>query len=122
MTETGQNILQYFVGDDKNITVTLYDEDGPEGGNLIPIVGCKFTWVIYNKTTKTILLTKTSDSGEITIDVGNSQITIIMDRDDTLNITPKTYLHECEMLDNNGHYSTMFTGEIQFLLSKANNA
>jgi len=120
MTETGQNILTFFQGDDKTIVVTLYDGD-PDDGNLLPIVGCHFKWVIYNKTTKAIILSKSSDD-DITLDTGNSQIRIAMDRADTLNLTPKTYYHECEMVDNNNHASTVFTGEFQLLLSKANYA
>jgi len=115
MTYTGQNI-EIYQGDTRTLTVTVYDLDG----NITSIAGSTLKWVVYKLSTSAIHISKTTGDGITITDGPNGLFEIALLKVDTLNLLGN-YNHECELVDESGNISTIFTGYFKIIASKANN-
>jgi hypothetical protein len=114
MTVKGQN-FEVFQGENKQLIIAVTDENGA----ALPLTGYDITWVMYNMTNGSILLQKSSDNlGEVSVDTPSSgYVTITLDSEDTENIVPKTYGHQCESIDAFAQHSMLTTGQVDILKS-----
>jgi hypothetical protein len=113
MTATGQN-FEMFQGDTKDIEIPVTDENGA-ALPLDPFT--EIVWVVYKQTTKEEVLRKELGAG-ITVPSA-SLIKISLLPVDTELLTPTTYNHECEISDGGTVVSTITTGTLKILYSKA---
>lgn len=114
MTVTGQN-FEIHQGDTKQIIITAYDENDA----ILDLSGYDIVWVIYHPTTKNLILSKSTGSG-ITVPAPTSgQLLIDLLPEDTENVVPNTYAHECEISTSPTNVSTITTGTVKVLYSKA---
>ena len=109
MTVTGQN-FDMFQGEDKEIIITARDENG----DILPLTGYEIVWVAYNLTSSQIVIIKSSTvPGEIDVPTpASGEIHINLVSSDTENLQPKTYGHQCEVVDAFGANSLITTGHI----------
>lgn len=114
MTTQAQN-FEMFAGDTRQITISVTDEDGA----ALPLTGYDAIWVVYKQTTKELILSKVLGSGIMIPTPANGQIIIDLLPEDTEDITPGKYLHECEISTSSTDVSTVTTGIIKILYSKA---
>lgn len=114
MTATGQNFDMYQ-GDDKQVSVTTYGEDGV---TVLDISNCAINWVLYKRYPENIVLTKTTSSG-ITLTIPASGVFLItLVPVDTENLLGE-YNHEAELTDLAGYISTIMVGKVLIYKSKA---
>lgn len=113
MTISGQN-LEVFQGDNKQIIITIYDEDDV----ILDLTGYDIVWVVYHPTTKALVLSKALGDGITVPTPANGQLVIDLEPADTLVVVPNTYNHECEITAGSV-VSTTTTGIIKILYSKA---
>jgi hypothetical protein len=120
MTVSGQN-FEMYVGDSKEIYITVTDEETGLPLNLSPYVANSgIAWVVYRPTTKEIVLSKLFGAGvEAVIPYSNGVIKITLNPSDTENIIPNTYNHECEISSSLTNVATVTVGTIKFLYSRA---
>lgn len=114
MTATGQN-FEIFQGDSKQIIITVYDENDA----ILPLDGYEVSWVMYRSTNKQLVLSKTLGDGITIPTPSNGQIVIDFLPDDTVNIVPNTYAHECEISTGPTDVSTVTVGAVKVFYSKA---
>ena len=112
MSFTGQNITMYR-GDSKVLYVTNY-----RGSAFLDLSGGAVNYVIYKMSTGVVVLTKTTVSGVSFFDPTNGIMEIELDPIDTEPLFG-LYAHECEFTDTLGNISTLFTGKVTILDSKA---
>lgn len=118
MTVKSQN-FEIFAGDSKQIEILVTDEDTDLPVDLTPYLSGTIIWVVYDKSTKNLILSKSLGSG-VTVPSPSSGIVIItLSPTDTENITPKLYNHECEISSSPTDVATVTTGTINILYSKA---
>jgi hypothetical protein len=115
MTITGQN-FEMFAGDSKEIEIAVVDENGA-ALDLTPYDA--INWVVYKPTTKEIVLSKTLGSGITVAAPLTGIITISLVPADTENIFPMIYAHECEINSGTSVVSTVCTGTMKIVYSKA---
>ncbi|WP_078548636.1 hypothetical protein [Litchfieldia alkalitelluris] len=102
MTATNQSFTM-IAGDTKNITVNVTNDSG----TALNLSGATIKWVMKKRVTSTENdLLKT----DITI-VGDGVIQIKLVPIDTVSLRG-TFYHECEVTDQYGNVSTIFTGNI----------
>ena len=104
MTYASQDILIYS-GDDKVITVTVYDNDDA----IVDITGVTITWQLSQNVSSAALITKTVGSGITLSDPTSGVFTITLDPADTNSLSGR-YYHECEITDSSSDVSTGFVG------------
>jgi hypothetical protein len=82
----------------------------------VNFTGCTFKWVLKKAVDSTEhLVSKTLDTG---ITVQEDTVLIQLDKADTESLgTAYPYYHECEMTDQQGHPSTLFTGRATIEIS-----
>ena len=114
MTIKGQN-FEIFQGDTKQITISVTDEDGA----ILPLTGYDAIWVVYKQTSKELIISKVLASGISIPTPSNGEIIIDLLPEDTETVIPGTYLHECEISTSPIDVSTVSTGTIKVLYSKA---
>lgn len=114
MTYTGQN-FEIYIGDAKQVIITAYDENDA----ILDLSGYDIVWVMYKSTTKNIMLSKSLGSGITVPTPSNGQILIDILPVDTENIVPNTYLHECEISTSPTDVSTITTGSVKVIYSRA---
>lgn len=85
MTAKRQN-FEIFIGDDADILVTVYDEDG----DLLTITGATITWVMKTAAGGAAILTKTVGSGIV---ISGSTFTITLTDTETALLTAGSYFH-----------------------------
>lgn len=113
MTTTGQN-FELYQGDNKQLIITVRDEDDV----IVNLTGYSAVWVAYNVSPQQVILTKTSDLGEITIPVpADGQLIVELEQADTVDVTPKLYGHQCEIEDSSGNHFTVLIGSMRLLKS-----
>ncbi|MBT2729445.1 hypothetical protein J7E63_21365 [Bacillus sp. ISL-75] len=105
MTAINQN-FSMFAGDSKNLIVTVTKDDG----SFVDLNGTTVKWGLRKKENSTINeVSKTTDDG---ITLLGDEITIKLDPTDTLNLLG-IYFQECELTDQLGNVSTIFTGGVK---------
>jgi hypothetical protein len=109
VTTLNQDIL-LFQGDSKNLTLTIYGEN-------VNLVGNSIAWGLFRNESSNELLIKKQTSDNTIIIMDSTHFTIFLTGDDTKQLTPGTYYHECKMLDNYGHATTLFVGEMNVIKS-----
>jgi len=114
MTATGQN-FDIYQGDSKQVIITTYDENDA----ILNLTGYDITWVLYKSTTKELILSKTLGDGITVPTPSNGEIVINFLPEDTENVIPNTYLHECEISTSPTDVSTVTTGSVKVFYSKA---
>ena len=114
MTVTGQN-FDLYQGEDKEIIISATDEDG----DILPLTGYTIIWVAYNLTSGQIVLEKSSSvSGEIEVPTPlDGQIHISLTSEDTASLQPKSYGHQCEIVDAFGANSLITAGQLTVIKS-----
>lgn len=110
MTIKGQN-LEMYQGDNKTIIITVYNEDG----GVATISGYSAVWCAYRQTPFTIAIQKSTLDGITIVDPG--QIHIALEQEDTENLDPTVYGHQCEIEDALGNHSTVTTGYLSLIRS-----
>ena len=101
-------INQHFVmwsGDDKVITVTVYDNDD----DVVDITDATITWRLSQNVDSAALITKTVGDGITISDPTNGIFTITLEPSDTAPLSGR-YYHECEITDATGDISTGAVG------------
>lgn len=114
MTYAGQN-FEMYLGDTKQVIITVYDENDA----ILDLSGYDITWVLYKLTSKQIVLTKTLGSGISVPAPSSGQIVIDILPVDTENLVPNTYVHECELSSSPTDVSTITTGTVKLIYSRA---
>lgn len=104
MTKQNQDFLMWS-GDDKVITVTVYDNDD----NVVNITGATITWQLSQNIDSSALITKTVGSGIALSDPVNGQFTITLEPADTASLAGR-YYHEAQITDSSGDISTGLVG------------
>ena len=104
MTKQSQDFLMWS-GDDKTITVTVYDNDDV----VVDITGATITWELSQNVDSTALISKTVGSGITLSDPTNGIFTIALDPADTASLSGR-YYHEAEITDAAGDVSTALVG------------
>jgi hypothetical protein len=104
-----------YQGEDKEIIISATDENG----DILPLTGYDIIWTAYNLTSGQIVLTKSSAVvGEIEVPVpANGQIQINLVSEDTATLQPKTYGHQCEVVDAFGANSLITAGQLTVIKS-----
>lgn len=115
MTATGQN-FEMHQGDRKQVEIPVTNELGA-ALDLGPFT--EVVWVVYHPTTKNIVLTKSLGDGITVPIVSDGVIIIDLLPEDTVDIIPNTYNHECEISDGADVVATVTTGTIKIIFSKA---
>jgi hypothetical protein len=115
MTITGQN-FEMYAGDSKEIEIAVVDENGAPL-DLTPYDA--INWVAYKPTTKEIVLSKILGSGIMVDTPLAGIIKISLVPADTENIYPLIYAHECEINSGTTVVSTVCTGTMKIVYSKA---
>jgi hypothetical protein len=110
---TGQN-FEVFQGDTKDIFIDVVDENGAA---LDLSSYDAIHWVAYKPTTKEEILSKTLGSGITVPSLGVIKISLVPA--DTEILTPLIYAHECEISDGTNVVSTVCTGTMKVIYSKA---
>jgi hypothetical protein len=118
MTIKGQN-FEIYAGDSKNLEILITDStDSPLDLTPYMIAG-GITWVIYHPTTKAIVLSKGYTDG-ITVPIPSNGIAIVsLLPEDTENIAPKLYNHECEISSSTTEVATVTVGTVNIIYSRA---
>ena len=119
MTTHGQNI-ELYQGDNVNIIITVVDDNN----QILNLTGYNVVWCLHEQTTEQVILQKTTSPGEgITVpDPTNGEILIPLLQDDTAEMTPKIYGHQCEIEDSSGNHSTVTTGYLKLFKSITHHA
>lgn len=104
MTYSNQDLLLWS-GDDKVITVTVYDNDDA----IVNITSATITWQLSHNVSSAALISKTVGSGISLSDPSNGQFTITLDPADTASLSGR-YYHEAEITDIGGNVSTAMVG------------
>ena len=104
MTKQNQDFLMWS-GDDKTITVTVYDNDDV----VVDITGATITWELSLNVDSAALISKTVGSGITLSDPTNGVFTITLDPTDTDSLSGR-YYHEAEITDSSGDISTALIG------------
>jgi hypothetical protein len=112
MTIKGQN-LEIYQGDNKNIIITVYDENG----GLVTLSGYSAVWCAYKQTPFTVAIEKSTTNGITILDPSSGQLQITIEQSDTENLTPNVYAHQCEVEDAFGNHATVTTGYFSVLRS-----
>lgn len=114
MTISGQN-FEVYQGEDKQLIIFVVDETG----TALPLAGYDVIWTMYNSTNGNIIIVKSTDvSGQIELDTPSTgYLTINLGSDDTENVVPKTYGHQCEGIDAFTQHSMFTTGQVNVLKS-----
>jgi hypothetical protein len=117
MTVSGQN-FDVFQGDTKKIIFTAYDENDVVLD--LTAYASSIHWVMYKLTTKTLVLEKSVTSGQIEVPTPtNGKIELNLLPEDTLTIIPGNYSHELEISSSSSDISTISTGIVKIIYSKA---
>lgn len=104
MTKQSQDFLMWS-GDDKVITVTVYDSDDV----VVDITGATIAWQLSQNVDSAALITKTAGDGVVLSDPTNGQFTITLDPADTASLSGR-YYHEAQITDSSGDISTGLVG------------
>jgi hypothetical protein len=92
-------------GDDKVITVTVYDNDDV----VVDITSATITYQLSQNVKSAAIISKTVGSGITLTDPTSGVFTITFDPADTASLSGR-YYHECEITDTSGDVSTGFVG------------
>lgn len=112
MTVSGQN-FEVYQGDDKQVIITVKDASGiPEN-----LTNYTAIWCMYDTTTNSVVIEKTTASGISIPTPSSGQLVIDLDKTDTSILDPKTYGHQCEVQDAVGNHSTVTTGFVKLIKS-----
>jgi hypothetical protein len=114
MTQTRQN-FEVYAGDDKEVTITVYQEDET---TLLNLTSYTLNWVLYDADGD-ILLTKIIASGLTVPTPSNGQVVVSLVPADTLTLDPGVYSHELEITSVGGKISTVTTGLVKITNSEA---
>ena len=104
MTKQNQDFT-IWSGDDKVITVTVYDNDDV----IVDITAATITWQLSQNVNSAALITKTVGSGIALSDPTNGQFTVTLDPADTASLSGR-YYHEAEITDSSGNVNTGLVG------------
>lgn len=120
MTAIGQN-FEVFQGDYKEIEILVKDENNNNLPlDLAPYVAFNgIVWVVYRKTTKAIVLSKTLSAGISVPAPITGIIKITLNPADTELLEPNVYNHECEISSSPTNVATVTTGNLTILYSRA---
>jgi hypothetical protein len=116
MASTGQN-FEIYQGNTRDVVIEVLDSDT---GLPVSLSGYSVRWVVYEQTSKAIVLQKASGGTGITVpNPTDGKIIIALDAADTQNLTPKVYNHECEIYISTTSVITVSVGTMNVILSKA---
>jgi len=118
MTINSQNFEMYR-GDSKEIRIPITDEATGLAVDLTPYLSGSIIWVVYNRTSKATILSKSYGDGISVPTPSSGEIIITLRPEDTESIIPNTYNHECEISSSSTNVATVTTGTINILYSKA---
>lgn len=105
MTHNNQPVEDYQAGDDISLKVTVEDKSG----NIVDLSNYTAKWVLAEQPGGEVYVTKDTN-GDITItDSVNGKMKIDINSSDTESLSGQKY-HECEIVDDVGEVSTIFTG------------
>jgi hypothetical protein len=109
MVVNEQPIEGYYSGDTRRLLVDVVDEDD----NAVDISGADIEYVIADRDDN-IVITKDLQDGIAVTDAANGQFRIDIEPSDTADLQGD-HLHECEITDQNGEVTTVFTGGVEIL-------
>lgn len=116
MAATGQN-FDIYQGNTREIVIEVLDSDT---GLPVSLTGYSVRWVVYEQTSKAIILQKASGGSGITVpNPADGKVVIALDAADTQTLTPKVYNHECEIYISTTSVITVSVGTMKVILSKA---
>lgn len=123
MTKTDQD-LTMWQGEDWVITVPITNS----AGTAVNLTGATAVrWLVFAgkgaQTSATVAaLTKTLGSGVALVNVNgtNDGVRITIDTDDTDDITPGVYYHECRVVDSASDEQVVFIGNLYLKRSRTN--
>jgi len=115
MAATGQN-FEIYQGNTRDVVIEVLDSDT---GLPVSLAGYSVRWVVYEQTTKAIILQKSLGSGITVPNPTDGKVVIALDSADTQTLTPKVYNHECEIYINTTSVITVSVGTMRVTLSKA---
>ncbi len=114
MTKVDQDTTIY-IGDTINLVITVRDD----AEVAIDITGATVAWNLYDERIGSSLIAKTTSSG-ITLTTPLSGIfTIALSAADTAALSEGVFYHEAEVTDASSNVSTVTTGHITVLVSRA---
>lgn len=117
MTISGQN-FEIYQGDNKQIIITVKDDNDA----LLNLDGYSAVWCVHNQSPSNIVFQKSTATGGITIpNPANGQLVITLEGNDTATLPPKTYGHQCEILDGLGNHATVTAGYMKVITSITHN-
>lgn len=121
MTKLAQDITMWQ-GEDLVITVPVTDS----AGTAVSLTGATAVrWSLFvgrAPGTAAASLAKTLGSGIALVDVDDTDdgIQITIDTDNTHNLSPTTYYHECRVVDSAGDEQVVFIGNLYLKKSRTN--
>ena len=101
MTKQNQDFLMWS-GDDKVITVTVYDNDD----DVVDVTGATITWRLSQNIESEALITKTVGDG---IAISGHTFILTLEPADTTSLSGR-YYHEAEITDADGNVNTGMVG------------
>lgn len=119
MTKLNQNFT-LWQGEDVVITAAITNE----AGTAVSLTGATAVrWSAFAKKSSTLAaLAKTLVSGIALVDVAGTDdgVEITMDSNDTDNLSPGMYYHECRVVDSVGNEQVVFVGDLFLKRSRTN--
>lgn len=96
-------------GDDETVEITVLKTDGTAKS----ITGASIEWEMYERYTRTSVVSKSTTDGDITItDGANGVFEIAIDGSDTQSLDGGRYKHEAEVTDSAGTTKTVTRGTV----------
>ena len=115
MASTEQNATIY-AGDSVDLVIIVTD---PETGDPKNLTAATVQWAMFKEHRGTVVLTKATGDGVTITDATEGELTIALEPEDTEELLPDIYAHECEVTDSGGNVSTVTTGYITLKASRA---
>jgi hypothetical protein len=100
---------ELYAGDTKILTIAITDANG----NAVDVsTATAIVYGVYGRISSTAIISKTLAGG---ITVVTSTVTVTLDPEDTADIAPGAYIHECEVTQASGAVYTVLQGKLTII-------